>query len=95
MNTHDRELTLDATPRRTAGLEMRSAGSEQLVQHPATGQVHVLNALAGLVLRGCDGATPLARIVDDIVATAFVDRPRAERDVLSVCADFRAKDLVD
>jgi Coenzyme PQQ synthesis protein D (PqqD) len=92
--TNDSILTLDATPQRAPGLEIRSAGSEQLVQCSATGHVHVLNALAGLVLQRCDGATPLERIVDDIVAVADVDRARAERDVLSVCADFRAKALI-
>jgi hypothetical protein len=92
--TNDTILTLDAMPQRAPGLEVRSAGSEQLVQSSATGHVHVLNALAGLVLQRCDGATPLERIVDDIVATTEVDRARAERDVLSVCADFRAKALI-
>jgi hypothetical protein len=87
-------LTLDATPLRTPDLEIRPAGSEQLVQNSATGQIHVLNALAGLVLSRCDGATPLERIVDDIVATKDVDRASAARDVLHVCADFRAKGLI-
>jgi hypothetical protein len=66
-----------------------------LVQNSATGHVHILNSLAGLVLRHCDGKTPLAQIVDDIVAATSVERARAERDILDVCADFRAKGLTD
>jgi hypothetical protein len=46
-------------------------------------------------LRHCDGKTPLAQIVDDIVAATSVERARAERDILDVCADFRAKGLTD
>jgi hypothetical protein len=87
-------LTLAATPRRAPGLETRSAGSEQLVQNSATGHVHVLNALAGFVLERCDGATSLERIVEEIVAATDVDRARAARDVLIVCADFRTKALI-
>jgi hypothetical protein len=87
-------LTLDATPQRASDLETRPAGSEQLVQNSETGQIHVLNALAGFVLGRCDGATTLDRIVDEIVATIDVDRARAARDVLVVCADFRAKGLI-
>ena len=94
MNRNDTALALDATPRCMPGLEIRSAGSEQLVQNASRGQVHVLNALAGLVLRRCNGETRLSRIVDEIVATAAVDRSRAERDILDVCADFRTKGLL-
>jgi hypothetical protein len=36
----------------------------------------------------------LSRIVDEIVATATVDRSRAERDILDVCDDFRTKGLL-
>jgi hypothetical protein len=95
VKTHNTALTLDSTPRCTPGLEIRSAGSEQLVQSPATGHVHVLNALAARVLKRCDGETPLRRIVDELVAATSVDKARAERDVLSVCADFQAKGLID
>lgn len=94
MKTNDGALAFDATPQSTPGLEIRSAGSEQLVHSSATGHVHVLNALAGRVLMRCDGKTPLRDIVDELVALTDVDRRRAERDVLDVCADFRAKGLV-
>lgn len=94
MNTHDAGFTLDATPLRTPGLEIRSAGAEQLVQNAVTGHVHVLNAVAGRVLMRCDGETPLAQIVSDLVAATAVDRARAEEDVLAVCAAFRANGLI-
>jgi hypothetical protein len=95
VNTNDTSLALDATPRCTPNLRIRSAGSEHLVQNSASGHVHILNSLAGLVLRHCDGKTPLTQIVDDIVAATSVERARAERDILAVCADFRAKGLTD
>jgi hypothetical protein len=87
-------LTLDDTPARARNLEIRSAGSEQLVQNSATGQIHVLNALAGLILERCDGSTTLARIVDEIVAAKDIDRAAAARDVVTVCKDFRGKGLI-
>jgi len=95
VNTNDTSLTLAAMPRTTANLQIRSAGSEHLVQNSATGHVHILNSLAGLILRHCDGKTPLSQIVDDIVAATSVERARAERDILAVCADFHAKGLTD
>jgi hypothetical protein len=85
---------LDDRPRRVRNLKIRPAGSEQLVQNSATGQIHVLNALAGLILERCDGSTTLARIVDEIVAAKDIDRAAAARDVVTVCKDFRGKGLI-
>jgi hypothetical protein len=94
VETHETTLTLESMPQRTPGIDIRSAGSEQLVQSPANGNIHVLNALAGRVLMHCDGATTIRGIVSDLVATTTVDQARAERDVLSVCESFRAKGLI-
>ena len=77
-----------------AGLEVRAAAGESLVHDPATGKVHVLNAMAARVLGMCDGTTALSSIVDDLVAATGVERDRAAGDVLAVCSDFRTKGLV-
>jgi hypothetical protein len=90
----DTTLTLETMPQRTPGIEIRSAGSEQLVQSPATGHIHVLNALAGRLLMRCDGATTIRDLVTELVETTTVDQARAELDVLSVCASFRSKGLI-
>jgi hypothetical protein len=90
----DSVAELREKPRAVPGLETRTAGGEQLVHHPETGHVHLLNATAGRVLTRCDGATTLGQIVDEIVASTDVEYERAARDVLSVCADFRKKGLI-
>ena len=80
---------LSVMPQCVTGLETRDAGNEQLVHDPLSGNVHVLNAMAARVLQRCDGATPLARIVGDLVSTTGVDPVRAAVDVVKVCEDFR------
>ncbi len=86
---------LRATPRCTPNLEMRAAGGELLVHEPSTGHIHVLNAMAGRVLKQCDGSTTLAQIVDDLVAATHADIARVELDVAGICADFRRKHLIN
>jgi hypothetical protein len=90
----DSAAELREKPRAVPGLETRTAGGEQLVHHPGTGHVHLLNATAGRVLTRCNGATSLAEIVDEIVASSDVDHDRAARDVISICSDFRKKGLI-
>ncbi|HEY5341870.1 MAG TPA: PqqD family protein [Candidatus Aquilonibacter sp.] len=94
MNSPDARSELEAMPKCVPGLEIRPAGGEQLVHDPVTGRIHVLNAMAGRVLTRCDGTTTLAQIVAEIVASTSAEAARVERDIVSVCADFREKGLI-
>ena len=85
---------LAAAPAARVDLDVRPAGDETLVHDPASGQVHVLNAMAARILTACDGRTPLARIVDDLVAATGAERERVAADVARICAEFREKRLV-
>jgi hypothetical protein len=64
------------------------------VHDPATGKVHVLNAMGARVLAGCTGTTTLAAIVDDIVTETGAERTRVATDVLAVCDDFQTQGLI-
>jgi PqqD family protein of HPr-rel-A system len=94
MTLSDTTADFTVMPQAMAGLETRAAGSEELVYDPPSGRVHVLNATAARVLARCDGATTLAQVVGELVAATHVDPARAERDIIRVCGDFRAKGLL-
>lgn len=90
----EQRFPTDATPRARPDLDVRPAGGESLVHDPASGKVHVLNAMAARILQRCDGATALSTIAEEIVASTGAPRERVEIDVTRVCEDFRSKGLL-
>lgn len=72
-------------------LEIQDAGEDVLVHDRAQKKIHVLNQTAGVVLRACDGTTPLR-----ILAERF-DAARAneiERDIACVLQEFKRLGLI-
>jgi len=82
-------------PTRSGDLEIRKAGNEVLVHHPAGGQVHVLNEVAGRILELCDGAHSEPQIVAAIVAETNANAAIVEPDVAAILERFRALGLVE
>lgn len=94
MEEYDIDRSLDAMPRAAAGLEIRTAGGETLVHDPATGKVHVLNAMGARVLARCTGTTALSSVVEEIVGATGAERGRVAEDVIAVCEAFRSQGLI-
>jgi hypothetical protein len=73
-------------------LEIQDAGEDVLVHDRTRGKIHVLNQTAGVVLRACDGKTPLRSIAERFDASRADE---IERDIKSVIAEFSKLGLID
>src|SRR5579883_2430397 len=75
-------------------LEIRPVGGEVIVHDVASGQIHIINKTAALVLDLCDGD----RTIDDVAAefqqACDIDRSRAESDVREVVEQFIRSGIV-
>jgi UDP-N-acetylmuramyl pentapeptide synthase len=81
-------------PTQSGGLEIRTAGSEVLVHHPAGGQVHVLNEVAGRILELCDGTRSTDQIVAAIVEETNEKAAIVGPDVAALLERFEALGLL-
>jgi hypothetical protein len=83
------ESKRNAFPHHTDGLELQEAGRDLLVHDPSLRKIHVLNTVAGAVLRLCDGQHSVDAIVAVISASnQGTDRAAVERDVERILDDF-------
>ncbi len=84
----------DAVPRLAPGVRLREDPSRGGWVLLAPERVLTTNATAVEVLRLCDGATPLAAIVDALAEKFGGDRERISRDVSALLHDLAAKQMV-
>lgn len=75
---------MNVLPARRPDLEIQDVGTEVIVHNPQSKSIHVLNRSAGVVLRACDGETPVTAVQERLNAgTADV-----ASDVQRVLSDF-------
>jgi hypothetical protein len=79
-------------PLMAQSLEIQDAGDDVLVHDRERGKIHVLNYTAGVVLRACDGQTPVRTIAERFDVTRADE---IERDIVSVIGEFTKLGLVD
>lgn len=69
-------------------LELREVGDETMVHDAQSGQVHVLNATAGWVLRACDGNRTTTEIAQALSELTSAELSTVERDVEHIVSEF-------
>jgi len=82
-------------PKLREDLVTREVESEFLVYDPETGEIYLLNGTAAGIAEMCDGTTPVADIVAEIVEVFGADPAQVAADVESALADLRAKGLLE
>ena len=72
----------------------REFGERIVVLHQRRGVYYTLNELGAFLWRSMDGRTPLADILDKVVAHYDVDRDTARGDLLEILQDLVEEGLV-
>lgn len=88
-------MTGTPMPRRTPEIDTVDLGGAVALYDPLTGQVHVLNPVAAILWRACDGATPADDVVSQLAEASGIDRDELGAQVSSYLADLRDKGLLD
>jgi hypothetical protein len=79
-------------PARKTALELQDSGDDTLVHDRESRKIHVLNRSAAIVLRACDGRTPVETVVRALDPRASQS---ARADIQQVLTDFAALGLID
>jgi hypothetical protein len=76
-------------------VRFRVIDGEAVVLRQSAAEVLVMNEVAARMLELADGAAPVARWVDALLAEYETDRPTLERDVLELAATLVSEGILE
>lgn len=88
-------MRLDERPRQNTDTAARRIGGLFYVVDPSTSELHSFNEVGSFIWELLDGTKTVSGIVDAVVSSYEVDRPRAERGVAVFLDQLQAKNLVE
>ena len=86
----DRSPLPDALPARHRGIEVAEFDAEFVAFDPRCSEVHLLSGMAAVVFDACDGSTPTAVLVDELVELLELSQPDAETAVRDALGELAA-----
>src|SRR6185295_14943812 len=90
----DEPIRDDARPARTGDVHLRDLGGEQVLYHPASHEVVVLNETAAFIYGLCDGTRSVAELLQTLQRRYDAPEERLRSDLIGVLRDLRGRQLV-
>jgi PqqD family protein of HPr-rel-A system len=88
-------MTATPMPSRTPEIDTVDLGGAVALYDPLTGQVHILNPVAAILWRSCDGTTLEAEVVAQLAEASGIDPVELGMQVTRYLADLRDKGLLE